>query len=61
MQSQSAPRRKSSYSANGGQNCLEAATAPGMVLLRDTKDSKTGPVLRVTPADWTWFAASVKR
>jgi hypothetical protein len=53
--------RKSSYSGNGGANCIEAATARGMVLVRDTKDDGRGPVLRVTPADWKRFAASVRR
>jgi hypothetical protein len=61
MQTISAQWRKSSYSANGGQNCVEAGTAPGAVLVRDTRDHGTGPVLRVTPAVWKRFTASVKR
>jgi hypothetical protein len=52
--------RKSSYSANGGQNCVEAGHALGRVLVRDTKDNGTGPVLRITPADWTRLVKSVK-
>lgn len=50
--------RKSSYSSNTGQ-CLEAA-ADGAVLVRDSKDMGTGPVLRLTPDDWTRFVAGLK-
>jgi hypothetical protein len=52
--------RKSSYSANGGMDCVEAAHAPGAILIRDTKDNGTGPVLRVTPADWQRFARAIR-
>jgi hypothetical protein len=52
--------RKSSYSGKGGANCVETGAAPGVVLVRDTKDRGSGPVLRVTPADWRRFTASVK-
>jgi hypothetical protein len=51
--------RKSSYSNNGGDTCIEAARIPGAVLVRDTKDNGTGPVLRVTPAAWQSFTARV--
>ena len=44
--------RKSSYSGNGGANCVEAGTIPGAVLVRDTKDRGNGPVLRVSPDGW---------
>lgn len=53
--------RKSSYSGNGGADCVEAGSAPGAVLIRDTKDRERGPVLRVAPGAWTRFTASVKR
>jgi hypothetical protein len=33
---------------------------PGAILIRDTKDNGRGPVLRVTPADWTRLLKSVK-
>jgi Domain of unknown function (DUF397) len=49
MQTLSAPWRKSSYSGNGGQDCVEAASDSGTVLIRDTKDRARGPVLRLTP------------
>jgi len=52
--------RKSSYSNNGGGDCVEAAHVPGAVLVRDTKDNGVGPVLRVTPSDWGRFTATVR-
>jgi hypothetical protein len=51
--------RKSSYSGNGA-NCVEAGSVPGRVLVRDTKDNGHGPVLQVTPADWTRLVKSVR-
>jgi hypothetical protein len=52
--------RKSSYSGNGGANCIETGNVTDAVLIRDTKDRGTGPVLRVTPDAWRRFTASVK-
>jgi hypothetical protein len=52
--------RKSSYSANGGANCVEAGRVPGAVLVRDTTQHGRGPVLRVTAADWTRLTARVR-
>ena len=53
------PWRKSSYS--GGQaNCVELGSAPGHVLIRDTKTNGTGPVLRVTLTAWHRFTASIR-
>jgi hypothetical protein len=51
--------RKSSYSGNGGAECIEAGHVPGAVLVRDTTQHGTGPVLRVTPADWTRLLRTV--
>jgi hypothetical protein len=51
--------RKSSYSGNGA-NCIETASAPGLVLIRDTKDKGHGPVLRVSPAEWRRFTKSIE-
>jgi hypothetical protein len=59
MQTMSAPWRKSSYSANGGQDCVEVA-GEGAVLIRDTKDRERGPVLRVSPEAWANFTASLR-
>jgi hypothetical protein len=52
--------RKSSYSNGASANCVEAAPAVGAVLVRDTKNSGAGPVLRVTPSDWDRFTATLR-
>jgi Domain of unknown function (DUF397) len=52
--------RKSSYSSGQGGECVEVASAPGHVAVRDTKDNGTGPVLRVGAADWSRFMKSIK-
>jgi hypothetical protein len=52
--------RKSSYSSGNGGQCVEAGNVPGVVLIRDTTQHGTGPVLRLTPADWTRLVRSVK-
>jgi hypothetical protein len=51
--------RKSSYSANGGTDCVEAGHVAGTVLVRDTTQHGAGPVLRVTPANWTRLLRAV--
>ncbi len=53
--------RKSSYSGNGGADCVEVGVRadPDGVLVRDTKD-RGGPVLRFSPAAWRRFAGQVK-
>lgn len=53
--------RKSSYSGNGGGDCVEVADQASRVLVRDTKQGSTGPMLHVTPAAWRRFAEQVKR
>jgi hypothetical protein len=52
--------RKSSYSGNGGGNCVEVGDDMRRVLVRDTQD-RTGPVLRFSADAWRRFAAQVKR
>lgn len=52
--------RKSSYSGNGGGNCVEVSESASMVLVRDTKDCD-GAVLTVSADVWGRFTASVKR
>jgi hypothetical protein len=54
--------RKSSYSDNGGTDCVEvgAPANADLVVVRDTKD-RGGPVLRFSPAAWRRFAARVKQ
>jgi|GEM_PF-362845 len=49
-----APWRTSSYTG-AGSNCVEVAPAPSGVLLRDTKDHGTGPVVTFTAAQWAAF------
>lgn len=51
--------RKSTYSGNGGGECVEVATAD-RVLVRDTKDHGQGPVLRFPPGAWQQFADRLK-
>jgi hypothetical protein len=52
--------RKSSYSGGQGGQCVEVASAPGIVALRDSKDNGTGPVLSVGPAAWLRFTSDIK-
>lgn len=52
--------RKSSYSTGNGGECVEAGQVPGAVLVRDTKDHGTGPVLDFGAAAWATFTGSVK-
>ena len=61
MQTLSAPWRKSSYSTNGGQSCVEAASAIGEILIRDTKDNGCGPVLRFTPCAFAAFTTRLRQ
>jgi transcriptional regulator with XRE-family HTH domain len=58
MQTMSAPWRKSSYSANGGQNCVEVAD-DSAVLVRDTTD-RDGGTLAFSAQAWRTFVNSVK-
>ena len=50
--------RKSSHSGTNGQ-CVELASAPGLVLIRDSKDQQ-GPVLALTPDQWRAFTAGIR-
>ncbi|MEU8038772.1 DUF397 domain-containing protein [Streptosporangium sp. NPDC049078] len=52
--------RKSSLSGNGGADCVEVAVGlPGVVGLRDSKDS-SGPVLVFSFESWRTFVRGVK-
>jgi hypothetical protein len=54
---------KSSYSGNGGSNCVEWAPAyatSGVVPVRDSKDPH-GPALTFGPSAWSSFVAAVQR
>ncbi|MFH9003760.1 DUF397 domain-containing protein [Streptomyces afghaniensis] len=50
---------KSSYSSGpDGDSCVEIATTPGVIHVRDSKQA-TGPRLALTPEAWSDFVASV--
>jgi hypothetical protein len=51
---------KSSYSGGDGDDCVEVATCPNTVHIRDSKD-KTGPQLALSPAAWSAFTAYAAR
>ncbi|CAL9488899.1 DUF397 domain-containing protein [Streptomyces sp. enrichment culture] len=49
---------KSSYSdGNEGDSCVEVATTPGTVHVRDSKCQDAGPRLAVAPEAWADFVA----
>ncbi|AVT30407.1 DUF397 domain-containing protein [Plantactinospora sp. BC1] len=51
--------RKSTRSSPNGGNCIEVArNLPGIVAVRDSKDT-TGPVLAFAPAAWRAFVTEV--
>ncbi|MFJ1607786.1 DUF397 domain-containing protein [Streptomyces sp. NPDC088253] len=50
---------KSSYSNAEGEACLEIATAPTTIHIRDSKNH-TGPTLTITPTTWTAFLRTVR-
>jgi hypothetical protein len=52
--------RTSSYTGNGGGNCVEVADAARVVLVRDTKD-RDGGKLAFTSDAWRAFAEGLKR
>ena len=47
---------KSSYSSTASGDCVEVATCPDTVHVRDSKD-KQGPQLALSPAAWTDFVS----
>ncbi len=51
--------RKSSYSGNDGGNCVELASLPAAIAVRDSRDPH-GPVLLFTIDDWQAFTAGLK-
>jgi Domain of unknown function (DUF397) len=53
--------RKSSYSGNGGGDCVEVArNLTGVVLVRDSKD-EDGPALAFTEEAWSALVRGVKQ
>ncbi len=51
--------RKSTYSSNGGETCVETASDAGNVLVRDTTN-RGGGALAFSAAAWSAFLGSVK-
>jgi Domain of unknown function (DUF397) len=51
--------RKSSHSGGNGAECIETASVPGVVLVRDSRD-QNGPELSFGPAAWAAFTAALK-
>ncbi|AZP19537.1 DUF397 domain-containing protein [Streptomyces aquilus] len=50
---------KSTYSSDEGGECLEVATTPHTIHIRDSKNpAETGPTLQVTPSAWAAFLAT---
>jgi hypothetical protein len=52
--------RKSSFSSNGGTDCVEAASHNGTILVRDTKDHAHGQVHTFTTEQWRTLVATLK-
>ena len=50
--------RKSSYSGNGGQACIETASEAGNVMVRDTTN-RGGGTLSFTASAWQRFISSL--
>lgn len=51
--------RKSTYSSSSGGNCVEVASLPGAVAVRDSKDPDGG-ALTFPAGAWRSFLAGVK-
>jgi hypothetical protein len=51
---------KSSYSSSASGDCLEIATRPHTIHVRDSKD-KDGPRLSLSPTAWQGFVALLRR
>ncbi|ALO96347.1 DUF397 domain-containing protein [Streptomyces olivaceoviridis] len=51
---------KSSYSSSEGGNCLEVATTPTTIHIRDSKNTP-GPTLTLSPVTWTRFLDGIAR
>ncbi|MFF9643984.1 DUF397 domain-containing protein [Kitasatospora aureofaciens] len=47
---------KSSYSGTEGGNCIEVASCPSVIHVRDSKD-KAGPTLTFSPEAWSAFVS----
>ncbi|MFF7950300.1 DUF397 domain-containing protein [Streptomyces griseorubiginosus] len=50
---------KSTYSGSEGGQCVEVATAPDVIHIRDSKHPE-GNALQVSPTTWTTFTTALK-
>ncbi|GAA3856689.1 DUF397 domain-containing protein [Streptomyces lacrimifluminis] len=49
---------KSSYSSSSeGDSCVEVATVPGTIHVRDSKNTERGPRLAFAPTAWSAFVS----
>jgi hypothetical protein len=53
------PWRTSTYSSNGGGECVETASADGVILVRDTTN-RNGGTLGFTAEAWTGFLGTLR-
>ncbi|MFD5625144.1 DUF397 domain-containing protein [Streptomyces sp. NPDC127072] len=51
---------KSSYSSSGDGDCVEVATCPATIHIRDSKNTR-GPQLALSPTAWTDFVEFAAR
>lgn len=51
---------KASHSGNDNGGCVEVATIPGWIGVRDTKLGPDSPVLAFTPHEWDAFTRGVR-
>ncbi len=51
--------RKPTYSSNGGAACVETASGPGVILVRDTTD-RDGGTLNFPAEAWAAFVGSLR-
>jgi len=51
--------RKATYSGDNGGNCVEVASASGLVMIRDTTN-RDGVTLSATPAAWRRLVATAR-
>jgi hypothetical protein len=52
--------RTSSYSGNGGGNCVEVGSHGRLILVRDTKQRGQGPVHAYAADQWRAFVAELR-
>jgi hypothetical protein len=51
---------KATFSGGANSGCVEVATVPGYIGVRDTKLGETSPVLAFTPVEWQAFLDGVR-